>query len=199
MPFIIGIPINLGYGIYRLIFKTESSSPDIVAEKKGAASAKFSELVGRTLSKESVRRLPMGVLENTFITHTFLLKETKTGEAVALFQTNNDPKLVNAFEGHFELYIDYVNINGDTKPGLKFLFPKKQSKQAMIVNDPNEVVQRITDNKVNSSYIQGDKGYTLSIKNATNVMFDAYWVNYSGGMRLLGRHSIPVVPENWVA
>ena len=46
---------------------------------------------------------------------------------------------------------------------------------------------------VKSEYYQGDKGYTLEIKNVTDVMLDAYWVNYTGGMRMLGRHSVPPV------
>lgn len=66
-----------------------------------------------------------------------------------------------------------------------------------IVNNPSKVVKRITDHQVDSKYYQGDKGYTLSIKNCTKVRLDAYWVNYQGGMRLLGRHSVPPAPENF--
>ena len=125
------------------------------------------------LSKSAFDKLPLGVLENTFITHTFLLKETKSGEAVALFRTNNDKNLINKFKDHFRLYVDYVEYKGGVKPGLKFM-DESQSKFAEVVNDPTDVVNRVTDNKVNSTFIQGDKGYTLAIKNCTNISLDAY-------------------------
>ena len=113
-----------------------------------------------------------------------------------MFRTNNDKNLINKFKDHFRLYVDYVEYKGGVKPGLKFM-DESQSKFAEVVNDPTDVVNRVTDNKVNSTFIQGDKGYTLAIKNCTNISLDAYWVNYQGGMRLLGRHSVPPAPENW--
>ena len=148
------------------------------------------------LSKAGFDKLPLGVLENTFITHTFLLKETKSGEAVALFRTKNDKSLLGKFTDHFRLYIDYVEYKGGVKPGLRFMNDEEAS-FAEIINDPNDVVENITENKVKSSFIQGDKGFTLAIKNCTNVSLDAYWVNYEGGMSLLGRHSVPPAPESW--
>ena len=67
----------------------------------------------RNITKQALDRLPMGVLEDTYLTHTFLLKETKTGEMVALFQTNNDASLINTLPKPYQLYVDYVEHNGN--------------------------------------------------------------------------------------
>ena len=166
--------------------------------------AEISEPMPETLPKLSAQAfssLPLGVLENTFITHTFLLKESKTGEAVALFRTNNEKNLLGKLEratyGTFKLYVDYVEHKGVVKPGLRFMDEEKQSKISEIVNDPVKVVELMAENKVNSKFIQGDKGFCLEIKNCTNMRLDAYWVNYQGGYRLLGRHSVPPAPKDW--
>jgi len=156
----------------------------------------------RSVTKKQYSKLAMGVLENTFITHTFLLKESTTGNVVALFQTNRDTKLVGTFK-KIQLYVDYVEHSGEKKPGLKWLSKQDDGKakpsSAMIINDPVRVVQSLTDKTVKSQFYQGDKGYTLEIKNVTNMMLDAYWVNYEGGMRLLGRHSIPACEDSSLA
>lgn len=180
--------------------------------------------LNRKLHPDKINQLPLGILENTFLTHHFVLRDVVTDQIISLFGTydlEENSEILQEFQQHFSqvdlgtqkrgnfgLYMDYLDAdqkNSDNqksgspppKIGLKFMYPQFQSKFGFILNDPDKISEILDQKKIKTEFKNYDLGYTVSIKNAVLSKVDAFWVNYSGELVKLGRHRLRPAPIKW--